>query len=437
MPERKYGRRLLRGSLLNMIAVVFNQGSTLAANIFVVHLLTQKMFGEYAIIQMTLLTIATISQLSTGYTASKFIAQFRGSDPGRAGRIMGACARLSAIMAVVSALLLVPCAPLLATSVLSSPHLGEALILGSGFVLFSTINGYQMGALTGLEAFGSLAKAGVASGLVAVIAVVFGAWLGQLNGAIVGLGIGALFRCVFHFGYLQAEAAANGLSPQYTGAISQERSIIFSFALPATLAGLYSLPMIWIANAILFRHQDGHREMALYAAASSIRLLTLFIPQVTNSVSLSILNNARSGTDPSKYASIYRSNIAIISGVAIVGTATVGLFGDHVLGIFGSDFTDAVPTLQILMISCVFEGIALAVYQHIQSCGRIWLSFFAITVPRELLFVVMAWILVPTYGAFGLGLAYTIGCLLALLIMCALVSYERRTDIAAPIQAVK
>lgn len=436
MPEMKYGRRLLRGSLLNMIAVVFNQGSTLAANIFVAHLLTQKMFGEYAMIQMTLLTIAAIAQVSTGYTASKFIAEFRQSDPKRAERIMGTCAILSAMMAVVGALLLIPAAPVLATFVLSSPHLSDALMLGAVFICFSAINGYQMGALAGLEAFASLAKAGVASGLIAVIAVVLGAWLGHLEGAIAGLGGGALIRCVLHFAYLRTETVANGLKPQYGAVLSQEQDIVRSFALPATLAGLYSLPMIWIANAILFRQPDGQREMALYAAAASIRLLTLFLPQVTSSVSLSMLNHARGTADARQYDSFYRSNIVIISAVSILSAGVVCLFGEHALRIFGSGFADGVPVLQILMLSAAFEGIALAVYQHIQARGRIWISFIAITVPRELMFVIGAWLMVPTLGAFGLGLAYAIAGFVALSTMFFIVFRERWTQATVPVNLI-
>lgn len=40
-----------------------------------------------------------------------------------------------------------------------------------------------MGALSGLEAYGSLAKAGVASGIVAVAAISIGAWWGGFFGS--------------------------------------------------------------------------------------------------------------------------------------------------------------------------------------------------------------------------------------------------------------
>lgn len=58
--------RLIKGTTLNLIAVAFNQGSTLVANILVARILLKQMFGEYAMVQSTLLTVATLSQLATG-----------------------------------------------------------------------------------------------------------------------------------------------------------------------------------------------------------------------------------------------------------------------------------------------------------------------------------------------------------------------------------
>ena len=177
----------------------------------------KQSFGEYAMVQSTLLTVATLSQLATGYTASKYIAEYRSSDPERAGRIMGLCALVSALMAGVGAFLLIAIAPWLAEAVLKAPHLAFALMIGSGFLFFSSINGYQIGALSGLEAYGGLAKAGVASGIVAVAAISLGAWWGGLNGTLIGLSISAFVRCAIHNRWLRLETRVQGIKPRVPG----------------------------------------------------------------------------------------------------------------------------------------------------------------------------------------------------------------------------
>jgi O-antigen/teichoic acid export membrane protein len=416
--------RLIKGTTLNLIAVAFNQGSTLIVNILVARILLMRLFGEYAMVQSTLLTVAGLSQLAIGYTASKYIAEYRSSDPKRAGQIMGVCALVSAVMAGVGGLLLISMAPWLAGTMLKAPHLTSALMIGSGFVFFSAINGYQTGALSGLEAYGGLAKAGVASGIVAVIAISLGTWLGGLNGTLAGLSISAFVRCAIHNRWLRLESREQGITAQYGSSLYQEKMIILKFALPVAIAGYYTMPMVWLANFFLIRQPEGYGEMALYTSASSIRMLILFIPQVINTVSLSVLNHTRGSGDLGRYMRVYMSNILIIFLVTLIGGAVIAVFGDTILSLFGRDFTKGKSVLQVLMISAVFESVSIALFQHLQSKGKLWLSFFLINIPKEFLFVVLAFVVVPMYGALGLSVAYTASLLLTLVIISMILYFE-------------
>lgn len=415
--------RLIQGTALNFIAVAFNQGSTLVANIIVARILLKQAFGEYAMVQSTLLMVATLSQLAAGYTASKYIAEYRSSDPNRAGRIMGLCSLVSAAMAVVGALLLIFIAPWLADVVLKAPHLAFTLMIGSGFLFFSSINGYQIGALSGLEAYGSLAKAGVASGILAAAAISLGAWWGGLNGTLIGLSASAFVRFAVHHRRLRRESHAQGIKPLYRGSIRQEKAIILKFALPAALAGYYSLPLVWLANSFLVRQPGGYGEMALYASSSSVRTLVLFLPQVINNVSLSILNNING--DEIRYKRMYTANILIIFIATIMIGSGFGFFGADILSLFGKDFRNGKVVLWILLTSTVFEGISIALYQHLQVQGKIWTSLYLINIPRETLFVILAFYLIPLQGAAGLSMAYTVCWLITAIVIGMLVYREQ------------
>jgi O-antigen/teichoic acid export membrane protein len=413
---------------MNLIAVAFNQGSTLLASIIVARILMKQGFGEYAMVQTTLVTLASLSQLAAGYTAAKYIAEYRSVDPERAGRIMGLCTLVSASMAGVGTLLLVTIAPWIAGTVLKAPHLGIALIIGSGFLFFSAINGYQTGALSGLEAYRGLAKAGVTSGIVAVAAISLGAWWGGLNGAIVGLSVSAIVRCIIHNRWLWIEIRAQGIKPQYRGSLSQEKTIIFKFALPAAIAGYYSMPMIWLANAFLARQPGGYGEMALYTAANNLRILVLFLPNVMNSVGLSVLNNKKAEGDINQYHRVFRSNVLYIFLVSLGGLFVVGVFGRPALQLFGRDFEAGYFLLWLLLISTIFEGLSIALYQFIQSQAKIGLSFFSINVPREAVLVVTAYYLVQSYGGVGLATAYLGSTFLGLVLHFCLVAFLYRKE---------
>lgn len=425
--------RLIKGTALNLVAVVFNQGSTLIVNIIVARILMTQTFGEYAMVQSTLLTVASLSQLATGYTASKYVAEFRSSDPERVGRIMGLCTLVSSVMAGVGTFLIIALAPWLSDTMLKAPHLASALMIGSGFVFFSSINGYQTGALSGLEAYGSLAKAGMASGVTALVAISVGAWLGGLNGTLIGLSISSSLRCLIHNRWLRLENQFHGINPRYRGSLSKEKAIILNFALPAAIAGYYSMPMFWLANSFLVRQPGGFGEMALYSAASNLRILVLFLPSVLNSVGLSILNNEKAKGDLNHFNGVFRSNVLFILLVSLGGVLIMGIFGGALLRLFGKDFGAGHFLLWLLLVASLFEGLSIALYQYVQSKAKIWLSFFGISVPREAFLVVAAYYLVQSYDGVGLAAAYMGSTLLGLILHFTLVAmlYKREPRVLA------
>jgi O-antigen/teichoic acid export membrane protein len=419
--------RVLKGAALNLIAVVFNQGSTLLVNIAVARLLLKEAFGEYAIIQGTLLTAGALSQLSTGYTASKYIAEYRRSDPARAGRVMGLCATIAGMTAIAGALLLVLAAPWIAQTVLNNPSLAPLLMIGSVFVFFSAMNGYQLGALSGFEAYDALARAGIASGLVALIVISGGAWLGGLHGAILGLGISAIIRFAIHLVWLKSESCDRGIAATYGRALVQEKSVVLRFALPAAITAYFSLPMIWLGNSFLVRQPGGYAEMAVYAAASNLRMLVLFLPQVLNTVSLTVLNNVKGHCDPKKYQMLYRNNVLTILVLTLMVAGLASFIAPPALKVFGKDFMAGTMVLQVLLCSTVFEGLSIALYQHLQAQEKLWSTLFWITAPREGLFFVLAMILTPTKGALGLAIAYASSWMVAMIAIAFLIHRERAT----------
>jgi len=420
--------RLIKGTWFNLIAVAFNQGSTLIVNILIARILMKQTFGEYAMVQSTLLTVSTLSQLAIGYTAAKYIAEYRSIDPERAGRVMGLCALVSAVMASVGAFLLIAISSWLASAILKAPHLAFALMIGSGFLFFSVINGYQTGVLSGMETFGSLAKAGIASGIVAVPAISLGAWWGGLHGTLIGLSISAFVRCAVHNRLLRFENRVHGITPQYRGSLKREQAIIYKFALPAAIAGYYSMPMIWLANAILVRQPKGYGEMALYSAASNLRILVMFLPNVMNSVGLSVLNNERAKGDVSHYNRVFRSNVLYIFLVSLGGVLILGIFGRQILQLFGKDFAAGHFLLWLLLIASIFESLSIALYQYVQSHAKMWISIFSINLPREAFLVVAAYYLVQPYGGVGLAAAYLGSTVLGLICHFSLVAFLYRNE---------
>jgi len=241
------------------------------------------------------------------------------------------------------------------------------------------------------------------------------AWGGELGGVLAGLALSAFLQWVTLGYFLRAEIARQQIVVRYRR-LGQEVGILLRFALPATLSGFVSLPTLWLANTFLVRQLGGYEQMALYSAANSFRMLVLFLPTVINGVGLSVLNNQRGIGDDSQFRRLFWANLRLAAASALLGALAVIVSGPWLLRVFGRSFNEAYPVLAMLMVATVFEAFGAAAYQVIQCETKIWLSLFAIVLPRDGTIALLSYFLTAPYGAVGLALAYTLAWTLALIL---------------------
>ena len=421
-----YRSRLITGSAWNLIAMIFNQGSTFAVNIIIARILGQVAFGEYAIIQNTIVTMASLIQLSFGMTATKYIAEFRTTDKDRAGELLGFLSIITFTAAAFGSIVLFYTSPWISLHALKAPKLSELLVVGVGYVFFSALNGYQTGVFAGLESYKSLAKSGIVSGLVVIMFVTAGACWSGLIGAVWGLSISALVRFLVHKYNLIEAYKKNGLQPRY-GSIANEKAIFLKFVLPSSLCIVFTLPAMWAANALLVRNA-GFAEMAIYGAANNIRVIVLFLPNVISNVGLSMLNHEKGNGDYGRFNHLFRSNVLSITFCAIITAFLFGLFSDYILRVFGKSFTSAhaISVVVVLLLSTIPESISIAIHQYINSRVNMWVAFFGVNLPREILLVLFAYSLTNKYGAFGMALSYLTAYTVAFITTACIVHFARR-----------
>jgi O-antigen/teichoic acid export membrane protein len=406
--------RLRTGIAWNVVAAASTQGAVFVANLTLANLLGRHAFGEYAMLQSTVVTLAAIAQVSTGYTATKYVAEFRRHDPERAGRVLGLCSRLSLLTGSLMATAVALAAPWVSGSILRAPHLDGAMLLVAAAVLFGTVNGYQIGALAGLEAFPALGRAGLVNGLLLLVGVTAGGWIGGVKGAVAGLAVSGALQCLVLRRKLSREVASQGLAMGHVE-WRREAAVLTGFALPATLSGFVSLPVVWLSGLWVARQPGGYDQLALLSVAHNFRAMVLFLPLVVNAVSMSVLNSERGAGAEARYRRTFWANLGLTAGAVSAGALSVGALGPWLLAAFGEPFREGFPVLLVLMLAAVPEALGSAVYQATQSEGRLWLSFWAIVLPRDLAVLSLAYLLAPGWGALGVATAHAIAWTAALI----------------------
>lgn len=404
----------------NFSGAVINNGANFLTSIAVANLLGREAFGEYGMVQSTLATFVGIAQVAGGITATKYIAEFRSSNKERAGRVLGLCAATTAVTGALATLLILLSAPWLASTTLKASFLTKPLQIASAVIFFTVLNAYQMGALAGLESYREWAIANGIQGPVQLGICTLLAWQWGLQGAVGGLLAASAIRWLILHIALKREARRQGIYSDFSG-IWQEKSILFRFVLPAALCGLSAAPAIWLGNTFLARQPAGYSQLALFTAALNLKNVVMFLPLLLNNVGVSLLNNQRGENDQLRYQRVFWTNLFLTGGAAIVGAGFVEIFGRHLLGFYGKTFPEGQHILSLLLLVAVIEAITLAFYQVIQSKEKMWLSVGLISLPRDTLFVLLSFWLVPLNGALGLGLAYAVAWFVCLIVAIAIV----------------
>lgn len=409
--DRALRNRLQSGFAWNVIAAVFNQGSTFALSLVVSNVLGRDQFGMFGLLQSTLLLISNIAQFAMGYTAAKYVAELRSSDKRRAARIVAA-SLFGAVAAAAAATLV----GYFGASVIAARFLGQAELtpyirLGAPAIGFIILGGIATGALTGFEGFRRIAVNGTVGGIIYIGLGAYAAMRWGLRGVVIAIVISSAIQSVYLLVQVIDEARRHGLLLGFAAfrEIFEEAPMLINYAVPAALAGFSTAPTLWIVNATLARQANGLTQVALFTAANSIRLLIMFLPYLVNRVGFTLLNNYRGLNDRAGYQRAFWVNTAVVSGFTMTGLIAIILGAPFVMRAFGRSFVAGDTTLMIVAAATLPEAVAIGFFQIAQTRGLMWTSLFRIGIPRDLSIVGAAFLLVPHFGAAGAGLAFLIG----------------------------
>ncbi|HWE52289.1 MAG TPA: oligosaccharide flippase family protein [Bryobacteraceae bacterium] len=410
-------QRLTSGSWWSLVGTLASQGLSQAAFLVVARQLHTAGCGALGIVISTTGMFGLVAGVGMGFTSTKSVASFRTSDPGRAGRIIGLLSLLTLATAGAASVAVFLAAPFVAARVLGAPGLAYELRLSCMLLFFNTVNGVQTGALTGLEAFRRTAGLNVAKGVVTVPLLLAGAHFWSLPGAVCGYALAAAVGCVLNRLAIRRECKKAGIPLRLGGAWS-ERKVIWDFALPAFLGGIFSCPATWASSALLVNQPHGYESMGLFTAADKWRLLIAFVPSATSATVLSMLAHEAGKPIVSGFRRLFLASLAINSALVLPAIAFVMLFSSQLMALSGESFRPGAPALALLALSSIPNLLNLAFGQALMSAGKVWQRAFIDILWGLLLFVSAMW-LVPRHGAVGLAGAYILAYSAATVVLIA------------------
>lgn len=423
-----------------VIAVSFlGQGSVFLCTLISARLLGHEDYGRLVLTQSIVTTFASFAGLGLGATAIKFISELRDSDPDRVGRILGLCQLATLGTSVTYALGLVLLAPWIAESLIHAPALVKSLRLGGIYAFFFTLNGYQVGAIAGFEAFSRLAKVNAILGPLTLVATSVLTSLFGLSGAVLALGTTMAGAWVIHQAALRCECRRCAIHIRYAG-FWREISLIWNFTLPAALAGCLSGLALMGCNVLLVRRGGSFAEVAVFNAAYTIRTLVMVVPNMVSRVSMPLLCNLRVGDKSHTYRRTFWACLLFNSVTTAMAGTFLFLFAPYLLALFGKGFLEGQTVLGLLLAAATAEAVAVALFQPLYGHGRLW-THLAIIVCWSTVLLGGTWWTIDRGGATAVAGAYLAAWLLSGVLYGAVVrqvfhddhvSTDRSLEIAIP-----
>jgi len=406
------GYRLAKGTFWSMVGAVISRGLMLVASVCVARMLGKTGFGELGMIRSTVGMFGIFAGFSLGLTATKHVAKFRSSDPTKAGRIIALSWLVAAVTGGLMALGLLIFAPWLAVHTINAPHLAGVLRIGALMLFINALNGAQTGALSGFEAFKTIAYVNLFVGLLSFPILVGGAYLGGLAGAVWALAINFGINWLLNHIALRKEARRYNV-PLAFKHCSRELSILWKFSLPAVLSGTLVGPVRWVCNALLVNQPDGYGEMGIFSAALVFQYLLLFASGMLNQPLLSMISNAGSKIS-NKLGTV---NILSSWILGVVFAIPLLCFPEIAQLLFGSNFeTQGFKITFSLVIFCTsIMSFKAGLARVLAANSLLWWGFFSNAFWAVILICSTAFFV--RWGAPGLAASFTIAYLLNTLIL--------------------
>jgi len=395
--------RLIRGTFWSVAGTLASRCLGLLASIFVVRILGKVTMGEMGIIQSTVGMFSAFAGLGLGLTATKHVAEYQAKNRSLVGETIGVLSLISWVSGSLMTVIMICVCGWLARHSLAAPELATPMRIGSFLLLFGVINGVQTGVLSGFEAFKSIARVNLISGIANFPLMVAGAYWGGLRGAVTGMVASLAFNCALNFFAVRRETKKAGVKVTFHH-FRQHWNLLWTFGLPGMLSGAISGPVGWITSTALVTQRGGYAEMGIYNATNSWFQLVAFLPNLLGQVLLPILSsyaakNDGRGANRAVFVATW-ANVLVVLPILAVGCGLSRL----IMGLYGPGFAEGWPVLVLALLSAGMLTIQGPITNQLIANSKMW-AYFVAHILWGTLFVATTYLWVPAHGGTGLALA--------------------------------
>lgn len=365
MTQRLQGSQLFKDSFWSLTGNIVSKGLALVAGIVVARFLGKDVYGEYGIIRNTILTIGVFSTFGLGYTATKYVAEYKRTKLELIRVFIFTANKITLWFSGGMALLMFVFAPYVASQWLDADHLATPLRILSVLIIFNAVTTTQIGVLSGFGRFKAIAQINCIIGVLTFLLSVLLTWLYDLNGALTALLVVQIVNSLLNYFVVRKEIAHFAMKKN-DKKLTKE---ILKFSTPIALQeAVYSVTS-WLASLLLIKLFN-YGELGMYSAAIQWNVIVLFIPGILRNVVLSHLSS--NTFDNAAHRQILKQTIEINFISTLIPVIVVSLFSRLIAKTYGVSFDGVGTLISIAVFSTIFTSISNVYAQAFTSLGKNW-----------------------------------------------------------------
>lgn len=364
-------------------------------------LLTPTDYGLLYLALSVFGVLGLFSRLGIAKSASRYVAEYRSSDPGQVPHIVRRSAGYVLLSSFVTAATLVAASDVLARA-LGEPELVSLLLVGSLFLIVGAVVPYVRTVLQGFERIRYCSLL-VACASVAKLAFVLGFVLlgfgatGALLGYVVAYALVACVGAALLYGTVGAYDAAASAEPGLGRRILEYNvPIVFTRGSDVLDKKVDTILVAFFLSPVAVSYYVVSKQVVGFVQAPASALGFTLSPT---------FGSQKASDDLTEAARIYESSFVYVLLCYLPAAAGVVIVAEPAIGYaFGAEYLGAVPVLQILSVFLVFQALMKVTSNALDFLGRARARAVAKGV-TAVANVALNVLLIPTFGVAGAAVA--------------------------------
>lgn len=382
---------------------VISKGLFLLFNIVVARILKEKQYGMYSIINNTVQTFTVFAGAGLGVTLSRYVALYREKNKRLAGISIKTLLVFNIILSLIISLVMFIFSDAISDLLSKEVNISFYLKITSFTLFFTSVALILQSILQGFEKYKSVAIILTITNFITLVLGIFLSKYYSIIGTIISLLILQLILCILFSSIIHKILKEKNIPLKFEMNTIM-KDAIKNVALPAFLASIFVVPVLWMTN-FYFTKVNGYESFAAFSVCLQWFTILNYIPQQFGQVR-PILTQLYDDGDKAQLKKVIKKLIIISVLFSFVVALILMLGSGLLLKFYGKFYSSYRVAFIVILVASIFFSIQSQCGSTFQAIGKVWISFF-LNVLWALIFC-LSFFCTINFGVFGYCLTYLI-----------------------------